>query len=87
VIWFLVGVIVFLAALLFVYRWAAGETPRKGAFRGRGSYSGAGVVEAFREDDPHRGPADDPSNSLLQAEAGAASCRVGQVTVCYLARG
>jgi hypothetical protein len=59
-IWFLVGVIVFLAALLLVYRWAAGKTPRKGAFRGRGSYSGAGVAEAFREDGPHSGSSDEP---------------------------
>ncbi len=50
-LWFLIGVIVFLALLTLVYRWAAGRAP-KGAFRGRGSYGGAGVVEKFREDDP-----------------------------------
>jgi len=56
---FVIGVIVFLAVLVFVYRWASGKAP-KGAFRGRGSYCGAGVVEKFREDDPQSEPADEP---------------------------
>jgi hypothetical protein len=58
-LWFLIGVLVFLAVLVLVYRWAAGKAP-KGAFRGRGSYGGAGVVEKFREDDPQSEPADEP---------------------------
>ena len=58
-LWFLLGVIVTVALLALVYRWAAGKAP-KGAFRGRGSYGGAGVVEKFREDDPQSESADRP---------------------------
>jgi len=58
-LWFLIGVIVFLAVLILVYRWASGKAT-KGAFRGRGSYGGAGVVEKFREDDPQGEQADEP---------------------------
>ena len=50
-LWFFVAAVVFLLLLYLVYRWAAGKAPR-GAFRGRGRYGGAGVVEKFREDDP-----------------------------------
>ncbi|MBA3788419.1 MAG: hypothetical protein H0X21_06955 [Actinobacteria bacterium] len=48
---FLIAVMVFLILLMSVYRWAARRSS-KGAFRGRGSYGGAGIVEKFREDDP-----------------------------------
>jgi len=34
-----------------VLLWAARRSS-KGAFRGRGSYGGAGIVEKLREDDP-----------------------------------
>ncbi len=50
-LWFLVGCVVFLLLVWPVYRWAAARAP-KGAFRGRGSYGGAGIAEKFREDDP-----------------------------------
>ena len=50
-IWLLLGFVAFLTLVWLVYRWAAARAP-KGAFRGRGSYGGAGVVEKFREDDP-----------------------------------
>lgn len=60
-LWFLIGVIVFLAVLGFVYRWAAARAP-KGAFRGQGRFGGAGVVEKFREDDPQSKPTDEPSD-------------------------
>ena len=58
-LWFLFGVIVFLVMLVAVYRWAAARAPR-GAFRGRGSYGGAGMVEKFREDDPQGERPDGP---------------------------
>ena len=59
--WVLLGAAAFLAVVWLVYHWAAARTAPKGAFRGRGSCGGAGVVEKFREDDPQSERADDTS--------------------------
>lgn len=58
-VWFLIGVMVFLLLLFVAYRWAAGEAP-KGAFRGRGSFSGAGLDDQFRDDDPQSEHSESP---------------------------
>ena len=54
-LWFFVGVAAFLGLIWLLYRWASARAP-KGAFRGRGRYGGAGVVEKFSE--THRPPND-----------------------------
>jgi hypothetical protein len=57
-IWVLLALVAFLALVFLVYRWAAAKAP-KGAFRGRGSFSGAGVDDQFRDDDPQSEQLDD----------------------------